>query len=49
MVKIIYTRIKKTRFLERARERKNKVAYKSHFIFILLFHSEKGQCELQTL
>ncbi len=32
MVKISYTCIKKTRFLERARERKNQVAYKSHFI-----------------
>ncbi len=31
MVKISYT-YKKTSFLERARERKNKVAYKSHFI-----------------
>ncbi len=31
MVKISYT-YTKIRFLERARERKNKVAYKSHFI-----------------
>ncbi len=32
MVKISYTRIKKTSFLERARERKNQVTYKLHFI-----------------
>ncbi len=32
MVKISYTRIKTHVFLERAREKKNKVAYKSHFI-----------------
>ncbi len=31
MVKINYT-YKNTSFLERAREKKNKVAYKSHFI-----------------
>ncbi len=40
MVKISYT-YKKTRFLERARERKTSR--------ILLFHSEIGQRELQTL
>ncbi len=44
MVKIRYT-YKKTRFLERAREKKNKVAYSR----ILLFHSEIAQHELQTL
>ncbi len=34
MVKISYTSIKKTRFLERARKKKKQVAYKSHFIIL---------------
>ncbi len=44
MVKISYT-YKKTRFLERAREKKTKLPISR----ILLFHSEIGQRELQTL
>ncbi len=46
MVKISYTRIKKTSFLEREQEREKT---KSPISRILLFHSEIGRRELQTL
>ncbi len=50
MVKISYTHIKKTCFLERAREReREREKTKSPISRILLFHSEIGQHELQTL
>ncbi len=48
MVKISYT-YKKTRFLERVRERKKQVAYKSHFIISFRNRPMRTNITINTL